>query len=97
MNHKDLIKTLADELDLTQDETDGLVREFIELMSEKLENGEAITIPDLGTFSTKIRKPKKVYNPHYDDYLITPEKRVTVFSPASPLKDELKFKRPSNE
>ncbi len=97
MNHKDLVKTLAEELELTQEETDELVREFVELVTENLENGKTITIPDLGTFSTKIRKPKKIYNPHYDDYLITPGKRVPDFSPASPLKDELKFERPTNE
>lgn len=97
MNYSDLVKKLADELELSQSETNELVHDAFDVLTEKLGEGYGFTIPDLGTFSVELKEPKEVYNPHYEKYLITPPKRVVAFSPASNLKDRLKFERSPNE
>ncbi|HMB98717.1 MAG TPA: HU family DNA-binding protein [Balneolaceae bacterium] len=97
MNYSELVKNLADELDLSQSESNELVHETFDVLIKKLGEGKGFTIPDLGTFSVSSTEPKKVYNPYYEKYLITPPKRVVDFSPSSNLKDRLKFERPSNE
>lgn len=97
MNYSDLVNKLADELELSQSETDELVHETFDVLTKNLGEENGFTIPGLGTFSVESKEPKKVYNPHYEKYLITPPKRVVDFSPASDLKERLKFERPSNE
>jgi len=97
MNYSDLVKKLADELELSQSETNELVHEMADVLTKKLGEGKGFTIPELGTFLVELKEPKKVYNPHYKKYLVTPPKRIVNFSPASGLKDRLKFVRPQNE
>ncbi|MGF1669047.1 MAG: HU family DNA-binding protein [Balneolaceae bacterium] len=97
MNYSDLVKKLADELDLSQAETKRLIRDVTDILTENLGNGKGISIPDLGTFTVRTKDPRKVYNPHYKKYILTNPKRVVEFTPASNLKENLKYVRPQNE
>ena len=69
----------------------------VEKLSEQLSEGHGVSIPDLGTFSTKKSEEKKVYNPHYKDYIMVPPKRTVEFSPAVGLKESLKFTEAGDE
>ncbi|MDR9364810.1 MAG: HU family DNA-binding protein [Balneolaceae bacterium] len=91
MNYSELIEQLSDQTGNSKKETKELLNDAISVLSDQLSNGSGVSIPDLGTFHTKVNEEKKVYNPHYDAYMIVPPKRVVDFSPASGLKEEVKF------
>ncbi|NBC05475.1 MAG: HU family DNA-binding protein [Bacteroidetes bacterium] len=91
MNYSELIERLSDQTGNSKKETKELLSDAISVLSDQLSNGSGVSIPDLGTFQTKVNEEKKVYNPHYDAYMIVPPKRVVNFSPASGLKEEVKF------
>lgn len=91
MNYSELIERLSDKTGKSKKETKELLSDAISVLSDQLSNGAGVSIPDLGTFQTKVNEEKKVYNPHYDAYMIVPPKRVVNFSPASGLKEEVKF------
>jgi len=93
MNYSELIEQLSEQTGNSKSETKEILNDTISVLSDQLSEGTGVSIPELGTFQTKINDEKKVYNPHYDSYMIVPKKRVVDFSPAAGLKDEVKFLR----
>lgn len=91
MNYSDLIDQLAEATGHSKVKTKELLGDAISVLSDQLSKGSGVSIPDLGTFSTKVKDVQKMYNPHHEAYLIVPQKRVVEFTPASGLKNELKF------
>ncbi|MEX0823969.1 MAG: HU family DNA-binding protein [Balneolaceae bacterium] len=91
MNYSDLIDRLAETSDLPKTRTKELLEQSISVLSSQLSQGNGVSIPDLGTFSTKVKEIKKVYNPHHKSYIMVPPKRVVEFSPSTNLKEKLKF------
>ncbi|MEX0769543.1 MAG: HU family DNA-binding protein [Balneolaceae bacterium] len=97
MTYSDLIDQLAEELDLTKKETKSLVKEVISEFTTLLGEETGFTIPDLGTFKTRVKEVQKVYSPHHEKYMLVPPKRIVEFSPGKSLKNNLKFVKPANE
>lgn len=97
MNYSELIEQLSEQTGNSKTKTKELLSDAISVLSDQLSDGSGVSIPDLGTFQTKVNEEKKVYNPHYDAYMIVPPKRVIDFSPASGLKEEVKFLRTDEE
>lgn len=97
MNYTELIEQLSERTGHPKKETKEILNEAISVLSDQLSEGTGISIPDLGTFLTKLHEEKKVYNPHYESYMIVPPKRVVDFSPASGLKEKIKFLEIENE
>lgn len=75
---------------MTQAETRRLLDTVIDILNNNLSEGNAFTIPNLGTFSTKVRDERESYNPHYEQYMKLPPKRVVEFNPSKGLKEALK-------
>jgi DNA-binding protein HU-beta len=94
MTYNELIEHLSEELNLTNAETKELVDQTVAEFTEQLGQGISFTIPDLGTFKTKVKEVQKVYNPHHEKYMLIPPKRVVEFTPGKNLKDNLKFINP---
>lgn len=97
MNTSDLVKALASNWDMTQAETRRLLDTITQTFNDHLAEGNAFTIPQLGTFNTKTREERKSYNPHYKQYMKLPPKRVVTFSPSKGLKEDLKQLESENE
>ncbi|TVR15399.1 MAG: HU family DNA-binding protein [Balneolaceae bacterium] len=97
MNYKQLIDRLSEKSGNSKVKTKELVQDTVDVLTKQLCDGKGVSIPDLGTFSTKVSDEKKVYNPHYDAYMMVPPKRVVEFSPAAGLKEEIKFLETRNE
>lgn len=91
MNYSELIDQLSEQTGNTKAQTKEYLNDAISVLSDQLSEGSGVSIPDLGTFQTKTNEEKKVYNPHYDAYIIVPPKRVVDFTPASGLKEKVKF------
>jgi DNA-binding protein HU-beta len=94
MTYSELIDRLSEELNLTKTESKHLLDEIIAELTSQLGQGTSFTIPDLGTFKTKIKEVQKIYNPHYEKFMLIPPKRVVEFSPGKNLKDNLKYINP---
>ena len=97
MNYSDFINRLAEATGKSNSQAKELAEDVFSVLSDQLSRGNGVSIPDLGTFSVKVNDVKKVYNPHYERYMLIPPKRVVEFTPASGLKDELKFTGRGNE
>lgn len=90
MTYKELIDQLSEELGETKTSTKKKLQDTVTVLSEQLKNGRGVSIPNLGTFNTKISPERKVYNPHFDAEMLAPKKRVVEFTPASNLKEEVR-------
>jgi DNA-binding protein HU-beta len=97
MNYHELIDQLSSKTGRSKKETKELLGITVEKLTEQLSDGLGVSVPDLGTFSTKTTDEKKVYNPHYEDYIIVPPKRSVEFSPSAGLKESLKFAEGGDE
>lgn len=94
MTYSELIDRLSEELDLTKTESKHIVDEIVSELTGQLGQGAGFTIPDLGTFKTRVKEVQKIYNPHYDKFMLIPPKRIVEFSPGKNLKDNLKYINP---
>jgi nucleoid DNA-binding protein len=90
MNKTEVVKTLSKELGITQTETEQMYDSLVKVMTNNLANDTGFSLPGLGTFGTKVRDAYKSYNPHYDQMMMMPKKKVVTFTSSTSLKDELK-------
>lgn len=97
MNYSDLIDQLAEATGNSKVKTKELLSEAVSVLSDQLTQGNGVSIPNLGTFSTKVNEVKKIYNPHHEAYLLVPPKRVVDFSPSTGLKESVKFTEVTDE
>jgi len=74
-----------------------LLDTMIQIYNDHLAQGNSFTIPELGTFSVHTRERHRSYNPHYEQYLMLPPKRVVKFSPGKSLKENVKHTTTEDE
>lgn len=97
MNYKSLITLLSEQSGKSERAARQDVAHTISAITELLASGKNITIPGLGTFSTKDVEERQLYSPHHEEYMVTAPKRSVEFSPSSLLNEKLKEVRPSDE
>lgn len=97
MNYKELIDRLSEKTGYSKVKTKEILNSAVHVLSDQLSNETGVSIPDLGTFSTKDSEERKVYNPHYESYIMVPPKRTVEFNPAAGLKEKLKFSEVRDE
>ncbi len=90
MNTSDVVAMLAKNWDMTQAEARKLLDVITQTFNENIASGNSFTIPELGTFGATTRKERRSYNPHYEQYMKLPPKRVVDFNPSKGLKEDLK-------
>lgn len=90
MNTSDVVTALAENWDMSKAETRRLLDVIVSTFNNNLAEGNAFTIPGLGTFSVRKREQRKSYNPHYERYMQLPPKLVVDFRPNKNLKEDLK-------
>jgi DNA-binding protein HU-beta len=90
MKHSEIVQLLADRLQITPKESNRLIQVLVKLFTEKLGKNNKFSIPGFGTFGTRIRKPRKAYNPGTKSVQLLPKKNVVYFRPASHLKEQMK-------
>lgn len=90
MNTSDLVAVLAENWDMNKTETRRLLDTMIQTFNEHIAAGSPFTISGLGTFGTKTRDERESYNPHYEQFMKLPPKRVVEFNPSTGLKEDLK-------
>ncbi len=91
MKYRELIDQLAKTSGKSKVQTKELLEVTTSVLSDHLSREKGVSIPDLGTFSTKVKDVQKAYSPHHKKYILVPPKRVVEFKPSSVLKDKLKY------
>ena len=97
MNNKEYIAELAQQTGYSQDDTQEMVRKVIDAMIAEFENGEAVSIPNFGTFEVKKRLERVVVNPTTKKRQLVPPKLVLGFRPVASVKEKLKNGGEDNE
>lgn len=97
MNTSEVVEALAENWDMSKAETRRLLDTIVQTLSDNLAGGNTFTLPEIGTFKTKTRDKRKSYNPHYEQYMKLPPKRVVDYTPSKSLKEDLKQVEADNE
>ncbi len=85
----DLIVSVSKFTGLTQSDTKVVVEEFLETISEFLEEAKTIEVRGFGTFHTKVRKPRPARNPKTGEVVPLPRRVVPLFKYSSELKKKI--------
>jgi nucleoid DNA-binding protein len=94
MDQAEFIKQIAGKLQISGTLSQSLLQATLLELCELLKNGEAVSIPGLGTFDTVIHKQRRGFLPSGfqsfgEGYAIFPKRRVPVFRTARSLHDEV--------
>ena len=97
MNNADVVRELASRLGKSQKDVRQLLKTWSEIARSILDGGQAFTIPGLGTFRTKLRDPRKAYNPKLKQVVRYPSKQVVQFTSSAPLKRDVNAEASGHE
>ena len=93
MTNSEIIKNLSLRLGKSQLETKQLMKSSTGIIRNILDKDIDISIPGLGTLSTRFVDKRKSYDPFHKWFIMSPPKRVIRFRPAASIKNELKSKK----
>jgi nucleoid DNA-binding protein len=89
MTRIEFAEKLAGRLNISKKEADKIVKEFIDLVIDTLENGEEIKFNGFGKFYVKTYPERKARNPKTGEEILLPERRIPKFKFANKVKDTI--------
>ena len=92
---KELIDTIAERQGVRRGVVKDTVKEFLELIVEKLASGDRIEFREFGVFEVRERAPRTAQNPKTLERVYVPAKRSIKFKPGRALKDKLEPPAPA--
>lgn len=90
MTKKDIVKSIAGELNLPQVEVKKVVQMTLESIVEALEKKGRIELRNFGVFEVKARKPRKARNPRTNEVVFVPAKNAVTFKPGKEMGERIK-------
>ncbi|NPD92855.1 HU family DNA-binding protein [Xylanibacter muris] len=90
MNNKDFISDISSVTGYTVADTQKMVNMVIDYMTDNFQDGNAVTIPNFGTFDVKKKLERVMVNPSTQQRMLVPPKLVLNFKPVVSWKDKLK-------
>lgn len=90
MNKKELVAALADRSGITKKESEAFINEFVNVVSETLEKGEAVKLVGFGTFEVVERSERKGVNPKTKEAITIPAHKAPKFKAGTELKNRVK-------
>ena len=81
MTKKDIVRTISDEVGLTQQQTKKIVQRTFDSIIDTLVRDGRIELRNFGVFEVKPRAARRARNPRTGDEVIVPEKHVVTFKP----------------
>jgi nucleoid DNA-binding protein len=85
MTKKEIVKTISDEIGLTQLKTKEIVQKTFDTIVEVLVSDGRIELRNFGVFEVKKRAARKARNPRTGDKVQVPEKFVVTFKPGKEM------------
>ena len=89
MNKAELVAAIAEKTDMTKAAAEEALKATIEVISDQLACGDAITLIGFGTFKVARREARTGRNPQTGASIDIPEKNVVKFSPGKSLEESV--------
>ncbi|MFO0912291.1 MAG: HU family DNA-binding protein [Pirellulales bacterium] len=90
MTKKEIVKTISEELGLTQLRTKEIVQKTFDAIVETLVEDGRIELRNFGVFEVKKRAARKARNPRTGDKVSVPEKYVVTFKPGKEMEERVR-------
>lgn len=98
MTKKEIVKTISDEIGLTQLKTKEIVQKTFDAIIDALVEEERIELRNFGVFEVKRRAARKARNPRTGAKVFVPEKYVVTFKPGKEMEERVReLERRANE
>ena len=89
MNNKEFIAELSARMGYNAGDTQRLVTNIVNAMSDGFLEDNAVTVPNFGTFEVKKKMERIMVNPASGQRMLVPPKLVLNFKPNQTLKEKL--------
>ena len=90
MTKKEIVRTISDEIGLTQLKTKEIVQKTFDAIVEALVEERRIELRNFGVFEVKRRAPRKARNPRTGTKVFVPEKFVVTFKPGKEMEERVR-------
>ena len=90
MTKKEIVKTISEEIGLTQLKTKEIVQKTFDAIVETLVDEGRIELRNFGVFEVKKRAARKARNPRTGDKVFVPEKYVVTFKPGKEMEERVR-------
>src|SRR5215207_395892 len=87
---KEIVKTISDEIGLTQLKTKEIVQKTFDAIVETLVEERRIELRNFGVFEVKARAARKARNPRTGQRVDVPEKFVVTFKPGKEMEEKVR-------
>jgi integration host factor subunit beta len=87
---KEIVKTISEEIGLTQLKTKEIVQKTFDAIVETLVEDRRIELRNFGVFEVKKRAARKARNPRTGDKVDVPEKYVVTFKPGKEMEEKVR-------
>ena len=91
MTKKEIVKTISEEIGLTQLKTKEIVQKTFDAIVETLVTEGRIELRNFGVFEVKKRAARKARNPKTGDKVDVPEKYVVTFKPGKEMEERVRL------
>lgn len=91
MTKKEIVKTISDEIGLTQLKTKEIVQKTFDAIVETLVEEGRIELRNFGVFEVKKRAARKARNPRTGDRVDVPAKYVVTFKPGKEMEERVRM------
>lgn len=90
MTKKEIVKTISEEIGLTQLKTKEIVQKTFDAIVRTLVEDHRIELRNFGVFEVKRRAARKARNPRTGDKVYVPEKFVVTFKPGKEMEQRVR-------
>ena len=90
MTKKDMVRTIAEEMDLSHMQVQEIVQRVFDGIIETLEQEGRVELRNFGVFAVKQRKPRQARNPKTGEKVSVPERLVVTFKPGREMEERVR-------
>ncbi len=90
MTKKEIVKTISEEIGLTQLKTKEIVQKTFDAIVDALVDEKRIELRNFGVFEVKKRAARKARNPRTGQRVDVPEKYVVTFKPGKEMEERVR-------
>ncbi len=90
MTKKEIVRTISEEIGLTQLQTKEIVQKTFDAIVETLVRDRRIELRNFGVFEVKRRAPRMARNPRTSEAVPVPEKFVVTFKPGKEMEERVR-------
>ena len=90
MTKKEIVRTIAKRIGLSQEETKEVVQSTFDAIIDAIARQGRIELRNFGVFEMNIRSARKARNPRTGEQVDVPAKRVVKFKPGREMEDRIR-------